>query len=97
MTWKRCFPHGLRQVPNEGMIMSTQMVRSKETKMVHDTATARNIAKHVLPSHPANCMMVSTAVDVTIGFMRLALDGKSSTRVKFWWTTREKLHMLRLK
>jgi hypothetical protein len=45
--------------------------------MGHDTATAMNIAKPALPSHPANCMMVSIAVDVTIGFMRLALAGKS--------------------
>jgi hypothetical protein len=46
-------------------------------RMVHDTATAINIAKPALPSHPANCMMVSTVMDVTIGFTLLALAGKS--------------------
>jgi hypothetical protein len=45
--------------------------------MVHDTATGMNIAKHALPTHPANCMMVSSVMDATIGFTLLALAGKS--------------------
>jgi hypothetical protein len=45
--------------------------------MVHNTATVMNIAKPALPSHPANYMMVSFAMDAMIGFMQLALAGKS--------------------
>jgi hypothetical protein len=45
--------------------------------MVHDTATAICIAKPVPPTHPANRMTDSSAVDVTIGFTLLALAGKS--------------------
>jgi hypothetical protein len=78
-TWKRCFPNGLRQVQNEGMPMQ---LKSKESewpriRMVHDTATAMSTVKPALRTHPANCMMVSSAMDVSIGFTLLALVGKS--------------------
>jgi hypothetical protein len=54
--------------------------RSKEMKkpqmMVHDTATVMDIANPALPTHPVNCMMVSSVVDVMIGFTLLALAWK---------------------
>jgi uncharacterized membrane protein YbhN (UPF0104 family) len=45
--------------------------------MVQDAVTALNIVKPALPGHLANCVMVSSAINVTIGFMLLALAGKS--------------------
>jgi hypothetical protein len=41
--------------------------------MVHHTITAMNIVKPALPAHPADFMMVSSAMDAMIGFMLLAL------------------------
>jgi hypothetical protein len=49
--------------------------------MVHDTVIVMNIAQTARPAHPANCMTVSIAVGVRIGFMLLALAGKSSTAI----------------
>jgi hypothetical protein len=54
--------------------------------MVHDTATATNIAKPARPPHRANYMMVASALDATIGFTLLALAGKSmaNLRIDTW-------------
>jgi hypothetical protein len=52
-------------------------MKSSMMMMAHDTATAMSIAKPAPPTHPANCMADSSAVEVTIDFTLLALAGKS--------------------
>jgi hypothetical protein len=56
--------------------------------MVHDTVTAMNIAKPALPTHHANCMIM----DVTIGFMLLALAGKSMAILPMHIMMESKMH-----